>query len=429
MYGFMFGLVVVALFVFSNNLLMMIGWDFSGPQGGVFMSMHPATYALLLMIGLAVLIPSHKQIARESSARNLYFPLLIASLMSLSLVVYLDRRTTGAISISIVTYITAAMLLYNMRFLESSGATQIFIMRFVRAFFIVNSVVGIIEYITGWRLLVYYAGAEIVTFDSRPTAILGHPLNNAMLTTFWLIILVSVQINTRLSALRIAEIVLLSASVPSFGGRASSVFGLAVIVMYLFRHSGLVFPTLFSKAIRVYLVVLGGAVALFAMVSLGFMDTLFDRFDNANKSTQTRVSIIQLLDLMTPSEWLQGVDANARNVYLTALETPYGIESGPAALVFAYGVPIAICLLLAVYVVLYRMAARSGPGARYAVLFFIITTVTSLSIGSKTLLLSQTICVLMAAQVMSESARRKVNISYNHGPQAPLRTSRGVEAN
>lgn len=428
MHGFMIRLVVVTLFVFSNNLLMMIGWDFSGPEGGVFMSMHPTTYLLFFLTVFTAFIRRGKSVIYYNNIKNLYLPLSIMSVVSLSLAFYLDRKSTGAISISIVTYLTAAMLLYNIQFLEGEAAARNFIMRFIRVFFIVNSGVGIIEYVTGWRLLVYYAGAEVVTFDPRPTALLGHPLNDAMLTTFWLIILIASQINARISGARIAEIVLLSASVPSFGGRASSVFGLVVAALYLFRHSGIIFRTRFSKAIRVYLFILGGAIALFAMVSLGFMDTLFDRFDNADKSTQTRVSIIQLLDLMTPSEWLQGVDATARNIYLTALETPYGIESGPAALIFAYGVPVAICLLLAVYIVLYKLAAHSGPGARYAVLFFFITTITSLSIGSKTLLLSQTICILIAAKVMSERDRHLAGSGLNFGTDATIQTARAAEA-
>jgi hypothetical protein len=139
-----------------------------------------------------------------------------------------------------------------------------------------------------------------------------------------------------------------------------------------------------------------GLALLAILVALGVADPLFERLANAADSTNTRLAALRLPAMLTAREWLIGADPAARAAYQTALDTPYGIEIAPVAMVLVYGLPLTALLLVATCQLLLRWSRDSFPGARAVVLFFVMATMTSLSIGSKSLLISQMLVILCA---------------------------------
>lgn len=392
MLQFVIRFIPVSLFLLSNSLLNVLGINYMGSGGSAAGKLHPSFYITLVAVGLTFLLARRAPV-QTWIKRSFVFPLVAASIATLAAIV-LGRPGSGDSSAALVTFLTPALIAYVLQF--ASERTRLFCTRFMAAFFITNSLIGLVELGTSWRLLPYYVSDTVITFDNRPTALLGHPLLNALMTGVVLLSLVTRQITDGLPLSAQLQMALHATALFAFGGRASLLLFVLITTVYVIRHSGLLVRVRVRQSARSMLLALLGIVFFGILSVAGVTEALFERFVSASDSTNTRFAAFELLNMLSLTEWLIGTDTSARAYYLMILETPYGIEISPIAMIYVYGLPIAFLLLVSVYQLLFRWASNSFAGARYVVMFTILSSLTSLSIGSKSLMISQMLIILFA---------------------------------
>lgn len=394
--------IPLSLFLLPNAVLNMAGIDYMGSQGSAFGKLHPVFYLCAVGIGLT-LLPGirHKRSAAEWIAGS-FRPLLLAGSLAALAALILARTGGGDVSAALVTFVMPALLAYLLQY-ASEGDRRVF-SAFITAFFVINSLVGLLEMASAWRLLPYYIGDRVVTFDPRPTALLGHPLSNALLTGVILLSLVTRQIASGITTGQFLQLALHMTALFAFGGRAALLLAIVVAAIYMARYSGLFVPVKVGQSMRAFLLASMGLVVLAAVVALGVAETMADRLLYATDSTGTRFAALRLPGILSAQEWLIGAEPAARILHRSTLNTPYGIELSPIAMIHAYGLPIAALLIAATWQLLFRWARTSFPGADYVVFFFILATLTSLSIGSKSLLISQMLVILFALRPIGNEA-------------------------
>lgn len=388
------------MFLLLDGALGVIGYNYTGTEGTNLEKIHPALFLLILLAGLTFILPKTRN-PIPAWLKGAYFGPLIAAVIATVVAVGYSRPATGDIAAVIVTFLAPPLLAYILQY--SSERTLHFIAVFVPLFFVVNSVIGIIENLTGWRLFPYFVGGIDITFDNRPTAMLGHPLPNALLTGVALIMQVAQMVSQRIKLRSVLIAILYFAAMLSFGGRASAAATMLLLGLFLLSRTGVVgrVRQVYSRRAASILIIgiFGGPLLL----ATGVSDRLVERFQGANQSSETRYVAFMVPEYMTVQELWVGADAPKRTLIREILNTPWGIEVSPVAMTLAYGLPIAIMLIISTYYLLYRFASGGVPGASFMVLLVIGVSWTSLSIGGKTLLISQVMIILLATRQQYEA--------------------------
>jgi hypothetical protein len=390
---FLIRLTVVVLFLLSTNILEMMGTGYSSSGGLV--SIHPSTFLAVACIGLLLLMPAQPASRPDVNSGRLGRVPLVLSLVALCITLYLAREKTGGSSAIVVTYVTPALLLFLLPLI--SIRTSKFLDRFIGWFFVVNSLIVLTEYATGWRLLPFYAGPYLITNDPRPTGLIGHPLPGALLTGAWLLLMTFRQVTERISLRGIVQIGIHALAMVCYGARAATVIAGLGLVAYLLRHSGIAGKVPVASSRRALAAFFVGGLVVASAFGVGVTDILVDRFYTAEKSDKTRFEALFIVENLTQREWMLGVESDDRDRYLAIINSPFGVEIAPLALVFNFGLPVALGLLMSFYWALFKFA-EGVWGGRYAVVYFILTTATSLSISSRTVLVSQFLVLLYVAR-------------------------------
>lgn len=408
---FAFYVFVTSMFLLSNNLLTVMGIPYSSDGGGIF-AIHPSTFAVVVCLVSLIFLGKRRS---ESDPTVYALPSVLVSLALVQTTI-LGRDGTGDLSVLIVTYLQPAILLMVLQFAERDASAWRFCRCFVSLFFLCNSSIAIAEYLTGWRLLPYYAGSVLVYTDTRPTAILGHPLPSAALTGVLVILLVARAVESGLKPSLLFQIALHSTAMLSFSSRAATALMIVFLVALLGKRLGL------SKRIKTFTAINAGLMLYFAalagpaILALGFGDQVIERFYSAASSTQARFSALDLLQLMSSEQWLLGADLGQRVDAMRILQTEYGIEIAPIALMFRFGIFIALMVMVPVVVYLLRAYSGKVPGRLSAVLFFLAVSMTSFSIGSKSLLISQVLIIFFAYRTSATSQGDKNAIENPSDP-------------
>lgn len=404
----------LSLFLFSNSLLNELGVGYMSAQGSALGKLHPSLWLSAPTATLVALRLVRVDRPIPLGVSGSWRPMLVIGLAAALTSATLSRDGGGNVSAALVTFVGPALLAF---LLQHATPRDLRGMRlFLAAFFVANSLVGLAEAATSWRLLPFYVADEVITFDTRPTAILGHPLTNALLTGVMLLALLIRQLASGLRVVAIGLMALHLAALFAFGGRAALFLTLAIAGLILLRALAT------SSALqRPRAVVLAscGVTALATLFALGLADPLLDRLASAVDSTNTRYAALRLPAMLSLKEWLIGAEPAARAAYQSVLDMPYGIEIAPIAMVLAYGLPLTLLLLVATCQLLLRWSHNSVPGTRYLVLYFALAVTTSLSIGSKSLLLSQMLVILFTLHPVA-SLQAQPQIAAHR----PLRTGR-----
>jgi hypothetical protein len=154
---------------------------------------------------------------------------------------------------------------------------------------------------------------------------------------------------------------------------------------------------------------------LLIFLPIPFVDATLDRFTNDINSSQTRNSAAYMLSMLSPNELLAGVEASRRVILQDFLNTPFGIELAWVALAISYGMVATLPMLVALPLNLFSEARSLDRSAFYMALLFLVVTAGSLSIGSKSILVSE---VLLMMHCLAQP-RRAALFSRRDGTERP----------
>ncbi len=278
---------------------------------------------------------------------------------------------------------------------------------FLHIIFAANALLAIYEYTTGERLTPYVAGTLVVENDWRATSLLGHPLNNAVLTGAYILLLFS-KGGTGLKPLpRAAMLLLQFVSMVAFGARASLVVTVLLVFLIIFKNSftvllGNMRTSLSSLSIFALSLPILGA-ALFGLEEIGFFDRLIERFSEDKGSASARIAMLQLFNYIPLRDILFGPDPDLIETLKGLEGVEAGIESMWVAFVLSYGLVMSCLFFTGLFAFCFNIFKKTKPFTLYVLLFFFIVASTSVSLSAKTPAFGMLIIMLFAFQTKETS--------------------------
>lgn len=304
-------------------LLTELGIPYDSPGGSVLVKFHPGTWVLVLAVivlsgrnplrGLAAGLWAHKALAIQLGCFGL---LLMFTLL---------RHGPSGSAFVIETLVTVPLVLLALTHLDEGERGKL--LTFVMAILVVNALLAIGEAVLGERLMPHTVagGTEIPDLHFRATALLGHPLNNAMITAPAVLLALGLR-----GAARWLVPALLMAALLAFGGRTA--FGAAgglVGLVLLWRGAAGLLTRRWSYAglaggSLVIVLTFAMAVGVVAASGLGeriFAEPLWD------DSAQVRVVSLNALVYMTGGEIAFGMSPAAIETVIFRLGLNYPLET------------------------------------------------------------------------------------------------------
>ena len=392
--GMALAFVVVSLGV-SPFALNMLGWNYDGVGGSGPTRFHPATFLALLTL-LLILLRSGNPLASALTmlARD---PLITVFLAIWAVLMFhatsIQKLPAATLVDTFLLPVFAVLILRGI-----APRTRARLEWVIHAVFAINAVIGIGEFGTGLRLTPYVAGGIAITDDWRSTALLGHPLGNALMTGCYAALLMiggGGQLNGRL---RLAAIGLQFAAMVAFGGRASLVllllFGIYALMRPVLRFlAGARVPlrdlTALALVFPIALAVLG------ALLELGFFDKFIYRFIEDKGSAEARIVMFQLFRWFTLPELLFGPPQNQLHYLVGQYSLEFGIESLWVAFFLYYGVIPSGLFFAGLFLFILSVVGDCQRRVWWVLAYFFVVNSTFLGLGGKTVTFANLVMMMM----------------------------------
>jgi hypothetical protein len=391
---------VVTVFSVSGSLLIKFSYPYITPGGSPLFKFHPSTYLVLLSLFAAMMHQASLTKIQHLAQGEPVFLMSIAA--QVCIMVYSVTVLNASFSAPVDTWIAPVLFVFMLLLQSTENLGRI--RTVLHVVLLVNSVVGVGEYLTGYRLVEMAlpdaaTGAIIDTrawTEWRATGLLGHPLSATLVTGF-VAVAMGAQLAFRgFSPLRLFALGHSLIALPAFGGRTSIVAALFVLGL-IFMARGVAFVR--GRKIRtpdLLVVAIGfgvAATAFAAAVQLGFLDPIIERFRSDDGSARTRIYALRLFASTPLNELLFGDLSQSLFLRAKKIGTGTGIEISPLGYILQYGFIwffITYTLLAGVIV---SIAKRFDGLVWWAILYFGIATLSGTGLASKTQELAFGLCM------------------------------------
>ena len=387
-------LLIVLLLGVSSLALTAAGIDYEAADGGPLTKLHPATFLAFLIL-LAALVAAGNPVSRlerilAGNGAIVLFALAVA-FMTLHAAVVIGRPFTPLID----TFGGAAVvyLLYaNLAEVRRRKLAWL-----VHALMALNAVIGIGEFLTGLRLTPIVILGQPID-ESRSSALLGHPLANALITACYILTLLMGGGRDLARPIRIAALVLAVVAMIPFGGRMATVsliaFGGLLVGRRMIEILGGARFDLRSVSAAL-LVAPAAALVLIPLVEGGFFDRFMRRFTDDKGSAATRSDMLELFTHFNWYDLVWGPDPEQVATWQSIHGLEFGIESFWLGFIFHYGIAASLGFLVALLIFCNRIVRASAPSAALVLLMFFTISSTSVSISAKTTAFSIIVMLLL----------------------------------
>lgn len=397
----------LSLLLLSGLMLGLIGIPYDASAGNALLKIHPATYLSVLAV-VCWIVADGGPVAflgrtwRES-------PGLIAFFMAIALLAF-QAIAVQKTPLSQITdnFILTGCLFAAITRLDAGEIRRLAIA--VQAILVVNSLLGYVEGLTGFRLTPLYVNGVLLGYEWRSTALLGNPLMNALMTAV-AITLLALGATPSGRTTRAILIVLHFGALVFFGGRTALVLAavalagigaLAAARIMLGRRFAL--PLAAAGVLAATLLMIGAVLA----VDGGMLDRLLGRFVNDDGSAATRLAMLSLFRDMSWSEVLFGPNIGMVKAMQLKLDIALAIESAYVGFVAFFGAVVTVFFLAGLAAYFAEFPRRFGTAVLIplGIYLTISTTVSSFSTKS-TELGVLTVVVLPAFACRPRSLRKQ----------------------
>ena len=396
----LFGLFIHILL--SDPLLGALGFHYSGETGSFYEKIHPGTW--FIAAGFAALLLQRSNplqelyvLGREQTAS---LALLIVCMVCFMYIV--ARSGVGGSTFMIETHMLppiCVLILCTTPAPLCRRALHLFI-----AIALLNSGIGIAEAVGKFRLFTFDPHWTVLheTYF-RSSALLGHPLNNAMFTAIALCVVLAMDYRGWLKALLT---VLMLVSLVAFGGRAALLFSTIAVLL---RGASMLRRNMLSHKLMLLtapILLIGGLVVVIQS-PIGARIAAHGLWD---ASAHSRFLAPIVLDFMKPEEMIFGVSMD-RIMEITARVNqvvPISYIENPWLLMFmALGAVMFPLWLAATLAFARRLLRGQSLAGQLTVWAYFITASTSNSFGRKDSVYLIMACVVTClAQIRKASSRR-----------------------
>lgn len=384
---------MMLILMIPPSLLTVLGVNYATPNGGAWEKVHPGSDLILLGTAATALRGGTPLAwARQVAAR---FP---GSLMLLAATAFLIVYLIGVLHVPftplIDTFVVPVVLFVALVDLAPRWRARLEVL--LHLFLAGNAALGLVEFLTGWRLVPVDTdpgGATAMLADTtRAVGLLGHPLASAAMAGLYAVILMLGGGPRLPAAARLPAVGLQLMALAAFGGRTA-----LVLTVVCASASALVgaLRVLGGRRVDPRAVGLGlllvplGAAALVAVAGGGFFDTILDRFADDNGSASARHAIFDILPYLTGPELLWGPDP----AHLLSLQHLVGIEVGIESFwlgfILTYGLLPSLAFFAAFGWFTAEVMRQADGRALVPLAFFLVIISGAISLASKSTMLEQ----------------------------------------
>ena len=391
-----FGLVatVALLFSISGGMLWLVGYNYDGLTGNPATKIHPSTYLLVLVfawractfgnpVGYMVAVADR----RPASA--------LMAVMSIVLLVVVILRQRPGMAGMIDTFVAPALLV--MMLAEGDDKTFARMQTVVHAIMTVNALLALFEFASKTLIFPYRLDGEVFMADLRSTALQGHPLSNATVTSVYVLALLSGSRSLSMP-MRLGLIGLQFAALVAFGGRSAMVLTIVLGGCYLLIQGMRGLRTgrvnLLGAALGLILAALVPVVIAIA-ASYGFFDALLERFVSDSGSANARVEMFELFQHFELRDLIVGPDIDLIESLRRISGLEQGIENPIIRLILYQGAFFTLLLFVGFTLFMHEVARRCHPGIWLTMLGWLILLNTSESLASKTTLMTKFVVIAL----------------------------------
>ncbi|UCI34411.1 VpsF family polysaccharide biosynthesis protein [Mesorhizobium sp. B4-1-4] len=392
-----YGLVaaVALLFGISGGMLWLVGYNYDGLTGNPATKIHPSTYLLVLMFAWRACTFGNPMGYVVTVADRRPASALLAVMSIVLLVVVIVRQRPGMAGM-IDTFVTPALLVLMLS--ENDEKTFARLQTVVHVIMTANALLALVEFATKTLVFPYRLDGEVFANDLRSTALQGHPLVNATITSIYVLALLSGSKSLSMP-LRLGLIGLQCAALVAFGGRSAMVLtimlgGCYVLIQGL-RTLRMGRVNLLGAALGFILAALIPVVIVLA-ASYGFFDALLERFVSDSGSANARVEMFDLFQHLELRDLIVGPDIDLVESMRRISGLEQGIENPIIRMVLYQGAFFTLLMVFGFALFTHEVARRCHPGIWLPMLGWLMLLNTSESLASKTTLMTKFVVIALA---------------------------------
>ncbi len=380
---FLTALTLVLLIGLSSMVLTRFGIRYDLEGGTALEKIHPAHFlaiATLLMVWFSRPRPLDFIDTQFTRHKGTFLFLVTWVLLLFQITVVQQRPFTPIID----TFIFPVVFLFLLTSIDERGRFRL--AHLLHFLMFANAVLGIFEFLTGFRLTPIDAGGFIIEGDWRSSALLGHPLTNALITGAYL---VTLALGGWRNLPWIVRPVLFGTSLlamNAFGGRMALVTLLAfLLVIFSLKLVGVLHGKRATRRnwLLASLLVPLGIAAVVTGFEVGLFDRFVERFIDDKGSASARVIMFEIFRDLSWLDIMIGPDPEYVASLLRAQGLNFGIESFWVAFVLSYGFVVSVIFFLGLFAFLYDVVRASSLVAIGPIAYFLVVSSTSVSLSAK----------------------------------------------
>lgn len=396
--GLGLALVAIIFVIISPLALVSFGFNYDDAGGNPLEKVHPGTILAFGVLGISALYVRNPLTGLLNAL--VAYPGTLVFLIMIGLLIVHSIRVVGLpFTFFFDTFLAPVVVFYLFKDLRDQRARRFALL--FHSLIMVNSIVGLIEFATGARITPLVASGLVIEDDWRSTALLGHPLANASLTGAYILTLALGAARDLPRPFAIGGFVIASAGMVVFGGRASSVLLLVMLLgLGAVRAAAIARGARFDTRTIIFALLAIPLVSLvvITLAEAGFFDLFVERFLDDRGSASTRVEMFELFQHIPLSELLLAPDAAQLSTLRTTYGLDFGIESFWVSFVLSYGIIPGLAFFSGLYLFCRDIVRVTRPGSIWVLVFFFAVASTSVSLSAKTPLFA--ILVLMLLVLM-----------------------------
>lgn len=386
---------VLLLFSISGGMLWLAGYNYDGLQGSPLSKIHPSTYLFVLVFvwractfGNPVGYVVHVTNKRPAT-------MLMAVISTVLLFVVILRQRPGMAGM-IDTFVAPALLVLLLSEDDEKTFAQLRIV--IHAVMTVNALMALFEFGTKHLVFPYRFDGAVFVNDLRSTALQGHPLSNATVTSIYVLSLLSGS-RSLSTPLRLALVGLQFCALVAFGGRSGMVLTILLGGVYLLIQGLAQLRTGRVNLLGAALVIMLAALLPMAVALAGyygFFDALLGRFVSDSGSANARVEMFDLFRHLELRDLIVGPDVDLLDSMRRITGLEQGIENPILRFTLYQGAFFTLLIFFGFALFMHEVARRCHPGIWLPMLGWLILLNTSESIASKTTLMTKFVVIALA---------------------------------
>ena len=381
----------------SGNLLGLMGIPYLSPGGSILTKIHPYMYALTSAVFLLLPAFFFKPYLSLRHPASMF-------LMVLSLILLVEFAQSSGVSYIVDTLIAGPMA--GLIVVSLPSHVQRLCLKLIVTLVALNSSLALFEALSRVHALPFYAFNDdrIFNFDEpfRATALLGHPLENALITSPVAIVTFALF---RSLAVKYGLTTLFIASLFAFGARFATGITIALVAFLLLskvrrflQGSGRV--TLGALAANLALIVLVPLLLTTVFLSTSLGERIWARLF-VDDSISARVNLFEIFSVVGYHKILFGID-NSQILKLTRLGV---VENYWVLTLLQFGILLFIPFLAALLTYFVWLWRNTGVAGKYALFAFILVSSSNNSLATQTPALAIATILVLCASACEISAR------------------------